>query len=35
MHYNAQMDADMEPAKSALGTVRAPYFPVRQCVCGR
>lgn len=34
LYYNAQMDADMEPSKSVLGTVPARNLSVWQCVCG-
>lgn len=34
LYYNAQMDADLEPSKSVLGTVPACNLPVRQRVCG-
>lgn len=34
LYYNAQMDADMEPSKSVLGTVPACNLSVRQRVCG-
>ena len=34
LYYNAQMDADMEPSKSLLGTVPTCNLPFWQCVCG-